>query len=270
MVFKFNDYLGFSEKTELVFDPSWAQGRSVFGGLTAAVALEHIERLHSPQDQQLRSVQVNFCGPTVTDHPTTFDVIPLSSGRSVTQTMVQLVQDGVVKTQVTAIYAKRRTSDVQVASSTYSIPTDRNTFQPLPYIDKVTPAFIQHLKLVYDSGNFPFTGSDKTVVSGWMQFSDLDVHNDAELSNSALLALIDAWPPALLSLLKKPSPASSIGWNVEFIQPNIKISAREELYYRCEIREACDGYGHTEAYIYNSSGELIALSRQLVGVYDQR
>ena len=266
----FSQYQEIAEQAELTFDASWAQGRSVFGGLSAAVVLAHIEAHHAPEDQQLRSVQVNFCGPTVTEENCDLKVDILSQGRSVTQINGQLIQDGQVKTQLVVMYAKRRQSSVSVDTETFEIPQERAKFKPLPYIDGVTPAFIQHLSLVFSNNNFPFSGSSNTRVSGWMQFRDTAVHQPGPLTNSALVALIDAWPPVLLSLLKKPAPASSIAWNIEFIQPEIHVEATDELYYQCDIEEASDGYGHTEARVFANDGTLLALSRQVVGVYDQR
>lgn len=266
----FAHYQQLAEQSHLEFDATWAQGRSVFGGLSAAVVLEHIERHHAPEDQQLRSVHVNFCGPTVTEETCELRVQPLSGGRSVTQITGQLIQDGQVKTQLVVMYAKRRQSSVAVPSTALDISENRDQFKPLPYIEGVTPVFIQHLSLVFSNNNFPFTGSTNTQVTGWTQFRDTSVHQQDQLSNSALLALIDAWPPVLLSLLKKPAPASSISWNIEFIQPDINVAATDELYYQCDIQEASDGYGHTEARIYTAAGQLLAFSRQVVGVYDQK
>jgi acyl-CoA thioesterase len=40
------------------------------------------------------------------------------------------------------------------------------------------------------------------------------------------------------------------------------------LYYDAEIKQAHHGYAHTEAKIYNAEGVLLALSRQLIAVYD--
>lgn len=266
----FSHYQELAKQSQLAFDSSWAQGRSVFGGLSAAVVLAHIEAHHAPQGQQLRSVQVNFCGATVTEEDCHLKVEVLSQGRSVTQINGQLIQEGQVKTQLVVVYAKRRQSSVTVDADAIKITEERASYKALPYIEGVTPVFIQHLSLVFSNNNLPFSGSSNPRVTGWAQFRDPSVHQPGLLTNSALLALIDAWPPVLLSLLKKPAPASSISWNIEFIQPEINVDARAELYYQCDIQEASDGYGHTEARIYSENGTLLALSRQLVGVYDQR
>jgi acyl-CoA thioesterase len=48
------------------------------------------------------------------------------------------------------------------------------------------------------------------------------------------------------------------------------IEGKDWLYYEADIREAHGGYAHTEARIFSADGTLLALSRQLVVVYDRR
>jgi acyl-CoA thioesterase len=48
------------------------------------------------------------------------------------------------------------------------------------------------------------------------------------------------------------------------------LTANDWLYYEVDIMEAHGGYAHTTAKIYRADGTLLALSRQLVVVYDKR
>ena len=89
-----------------------------------------------------------------------------------------------------------------------------------------------------------------------------------------MAALIDAWPPTVLQKLKHPSPCASVTWSLEFAQPlamlDEPLKPGSWVYYDAEIKQAHHGYAHTVARIYHPNGELIALSRQLVAVYDKR
>ena len=135
-----------------------------------------------------------------------------------------------------------------------------------PFFQGVAPEFLHYFDLRITEGGLPASGSKQSTLAGWMRFAD----PIGPLNDSAMLALIDAWPPAVLPMLDKPAPSSSITWNVEFIQPRDPLQADDYLFYRCDVVQADFGYAHTEAKIFHPNGQLLALSRQLVGVYDNR
>ena len=99
---------------------------------------------------------------------------------------------------------------------------------------------------------------------GWMRFKK----PPADISDVHLITLIDAWPPTLLQMLKWPAPASTVSWNLEFIHPHKPVAPDEWFAYKAETRQAAEGYGHTEANIWDAAGELVAISRQTVAIFD--
>jgi acyl-CoA thioesterase len=247
-------------------DESWGQGRSVFGGISAAMVLEKLEDEFHLNEKDLRSINVSFCGAVTVNEPCIIQCQMLSEGRSVMHIQGQLIQDGHVKTHVMACYALSRESSVAVNAERITPVKSFKESRLMPFIAGLTPNFVQHVDMAHCSNTFPFSGADTGDIFGWMGFKQPpDAFND-----SAILALIDAWPPTLLSMLKQPAPASSITWSIEFVQPRAELSKDDILYYECLTQQAADGYGHTQAKIYHPNGELIALSRQLVGVYDKR
>jgi len=94
-----------------------------------------------------------------------------------------------------------------------------------------------------------------------------DLSADDEFTTAHLITLIDAWPPAVLPLLSKPAPASSVTWSVSFMQPLPQLASDWWL-YRAEIAQAADGYGQTSAHIWDKDGVLVAISTQTVAVFD--
>ena len=90
---------------------------------------------------------------------------------------------------------------------------------------------------------------------------------DEPLTETHLLALVDAWPPALLPLLNKPTAGSTLTWTIEFVQPLPQASTLEWCKYLAVIEHARDGYGHVAANLWTPGGELIAISRQTVAVF---
>lgn len=246
--------------------PDWAQGRSVFGGLSAALILHKIETLTPLENKQLQSLSVNFCGPLEVETSCEIQYSVLSNGKSITQVQGQLLQNNEVKTHITACFGLTRESSIHVSAPDSQPIATMGQAKPFPYIKGVTPEFIQHLELGLLNKAFPFSGVKTTEVIGWMKFKE----TPSRFSNPALVALIDAWPPAVLPMLNKPAPASSITWNLEFTEPGVTLEKDSPVYYECEVTQAHHGYAHTEAKIFHPNGQLIALSRQLVGVYDMR
>ena len=250
---------------ELTVDDSWGQGRSVFGGLTTAMVLTYIETQIDLKDCDLRTINIHFCGAAIEGELCELTYKILSEGRSVIQVEGQLLQGGAVKTQVIACFSRQRVSAIQLSQPPMQFEKTPQDGMKMPFIKGVAPGFVEYLDTRFTSAAMPYSGSNEAVISGWIRFND----RPEIFSDSAILALIDAWPPAVMPMLSQPAPTSSITWNVEFIQPRDELAADDYLYYHCEVVQADRGYAHTEAKIYHPNGQLLALSRQLVGVYDK-
>mgnify|MGYP006175117917 CR=1 FL=1 len=89
----------------------------------------------------------------------------------------------------------------------------------------------------------------------------------APLTEAHILALVDAWPPALLPHLKRPAPGSTLTWTIEFVQPLLELSTLDWCKYCVTTEHARDGYGHAAAALWSAEGKLIALSRQTVTIF---
>lgn len=260
-----DDYLQQArEADELSIHPGWGQGRTTFGGLSAALIIEKLQQTQA-QDRYLRSLNINFCGPLFTEQPFSLSSSTLSEGKSISQINGQAIQNDKVVTQLVACFGIERQSDINVE------PVIRDLGKPgagnrLNYIKGITPEFVRHVEFSYTRGKFPFSNTKETGLGGWVRFKE----SPAVMTEAHLVALIDAWPPTLLPMLKTPCPCATVSWNLEFIQPMPKLSPGDWIYYEADIKQAHHGYGHTDAKIYNENGQLLALSRQLTTVYDKR
>lgn len=248
-----------------IVDSSWAQGRSVFGGLSAAMLLTHIEENTQFTDRELRSINVQFCAALVTEEDVHLEFEILASGKSITHIQAKLSQSSQIKTIINCCFANERSSNITVEPPTVMVENIKSA-QKFPFIKGIVPNFVQHIDMRMISKNMPFSGSQPQTIKGWMSFEN----HEGKLNDSAIIALIDAWPPATLSLLKSPAPSSSVTWNIEFIHPREELPCGEALYYECDLVQAAAGLAHTEAKVYSSNGSLVALSRQVVATYDKR
>lgn len=248
---------------EMVIPETWAQGRASFGGVVAALVFDQMQR-GVATGRPMRSLQVSFVGPVVPGKPFRIVSELLREGKSASQTLGRIVQGEQTCVVANASFGADRDSSIQVGGH-YPAPSFRSPedSKAIPPIDGVTPAFIQHIEMRWAVGSFPFTGSDSHQMGGWMRFTETpEVVTDAHL-----VALVDAWPPAVLPMLSKPAPASTLSWSLDILHPRPEIQPGEWLMYLATVDQAESGYGHTQAQIWSGSGELVALSRQTVTVF---
>src|SRR5690554_7548564 len=80
---KFDEYLQqASDSNHLTIDSGWAQGTTTFGGLSAALLLQHLQSKFE-LDNVLRSLSVNFCGALQTEKSASLDASVLRQGKSI-------------------------------------------------------------------------------------------------------------------------------------------------------------------------------------------
>lgn len=261
----FDDYLEYvTENDSFTIHESWAQGRTTFGGLSAALLAQRI-RSNIDQERNLRAVNVNFSAPLSIESPVKIKLTKLAQGKSLSQVMAQAIQNETICTTVLATFGKDKSSHIIHNSDELTTENGRE-LQNFPYIEGVAPKFIQHINIQIERGDLPFSSSKERELSGWMKFKDgvtkwTDVH---------VLGLIDVWPPTLLQNYRKPGPSSTANWNVDFINSVSDLNLTEDasLYYESRLISAQNGYGQTEARISDKRGKLLAVSRQLVTSYE--
>ncbi len=252
-----------AHKRELSIDKNWAQGRTVYGGLSAALLYKACKAV-VPPSRVMRSMTTNFVGPLLAETPFVITVEVIREGKNVSQVQARAVQNDKISVVSQVCFGDKRTSKISVENTErhgLDLPTKAKF---IPQIPKVTPKFLKHIDLAIDSGGTPFTGKKTSHYYGWMRYKQ----PPKAIHDEHIVGIIDAWPPTLLQMLKWPAPASTISWNLEFIHPHREIKPDDWFAYKAQTRQAADGYGHTEATIWDAHEEVIAISRQTVGIFD--
>ncbi|MEW5250162.1 acyl-CoA thioesterase [Microbulbifer sp. 2201CG32-9] len=243
----------------------WQQGRATFGGLVAAMLYERMAT-QLDSDADLRSLTVSFVAPA---SPGKVDIHTdvLRRGRSVTQVEGRLCQGKVVLAAL-ASFGKPRESSISIASPPAPPMPAPEESQALPYIEGLVPEFTRHFDYRIALGDLPYSNSDSTSFGGWVRFREPCVQTASEpVGVSHLLALIDAWPPAVLPMLKELAPASSLTWTLEFVGPRPRETAGTWWQYLAEVKQAADGYSVIQARLWSAGGQLVAFTRQTVAVF---
>ncbi|WP_137938786.1 thioesterase family protein [Chitinivorax sp. B] len=240
----------------------WMQGRTVYGGIAAALMLEVLFK-QVPADRSPRSLTVSFIGPA---EPGTVTVRTqlYRSGKYVTQAQAWLEQKGdVIATLLVSLGAKRES----LLSKTAEIPPAMKAVDALsdmPFVPGVMPDFVQHLQFRWATDEAPFAGQGIGQIGGWQRLRECGDTFGA----SHILALLDAWPVAALPLFPKPAPFSSLTWTVELLC-DLPMMVPADGWWQFHDRTdfLAEGYAHTQARLWSPSGQPVALSRQTVSIF---
>ncbi|MBV1775057.1 thioesterase family protein [Burkholderiaceae bacterium DAT-1] len=241
-------------------DASWAQGRALFGGLQAALAMKAI-RTHLPDAPPVWSLQTTFIAPIAPGEvEITVDV--LRTGRAASQVEVRLLSEGKPACLVIALLGIERDSAVQVAAPRAPETKPVDAAPSLPFIPGIVPEFTRHYEYRWVDGSLPFSGGKQPSNQIYVRPRDA-----GDVDELAIIAMADAIPPVGLSLMKGPSPASSMTWALEFVQHPAAFPQDGWWLFDAEAISARDGYSSQTASIYAPDGTLVALSRQLVALF---
>lgn len=250
----------------LTIPDTWAQGRTVYGGLTAALIYERMQALvvdDKPNESRpIRYINLSYIGPLLVNKELTIQVELVRAGRSASQLIAYVKQGDKTCVIAQACFGIKRESKINVTDQKKHSMERPKKGSYIPQIPKVVPRFLRHFDVKIQAGRLPFMGGKKDYLHGWMRFKKAN----ESFVDAHLIALIDAWPCTVLQQLKLPAPASTMNWNLEFTQSTIAQPA-QWLAYQATTEHASDGYAYTDANIWNEAGELMALSRQTVGVF---
>ena len=258
----------------------WGQGRATLGGLVAALALSAMRGvLEEPRPP--RSLLSIFTGP-VEPGAVEIEVGRLRRGGSVTHAEARLVQGGEVRYAAFGAFGAGRDSALEVAPPPRPAAPGPDGLDELPFIPGVTPEFTRHVAYRWALGAPVFSGAGRREMGGWCRLRD----GLGAASEERLLALVDAWPAAVLSRIDRPAPASSLTWAIEFVHgagvgagpaeppaagappaPAAGDPGDGWWFYRSETEAAGAGYAHESAALWDPAGRLATLSRQAVAVF---
>lgn len=243
----------------------WGQGRATYGGLVGALLVARAEALCADSERRLRSAAVSFAGP-VEAGPAELTGEVLRAGRSATQILVRIVQNGQARAALIAAFAAPRETQIAIESEARNrrprLPAPE-TLEPLPFFPGVMPSFFAHFDLRPASGAPFFSGSPEPDFGGWMRFAE----PPARFGDRELVALADAWPPSVMPMLTEPAAVSTLAWTFEpvaWAEPGRPDSPEDFWQYNVRTHAADHGYAHTTARIWDAAGSLRALSHQTV------
>jgi acyl-CoA thioesterase len=235
----------------------WMQGRTTYGGLSAALCLE--TALQSfPDLPPLRSAMITFIGPAGGDVRGEAQV--LRQGKSVTYVEADIVGEKGLATRAVFAFGAGRPS---AFNATYTpSPAMPPPEECEPYFnDGPSPSFTQRFESRLAKGGRPVSGSDCHDHFIWVRHRDEDA-----AGMTALIALADMPPPAVLPMLRAPAPVSSMTWAVNILTER-PVTRDGWWLLQSRGENALEGYSSQDMLVWNRDGELVIAGRQSVAIF---
>lgn len=244
-------------------DSEWFQGPGAFGGLLAGSVLRAVQDTVDSDEYRIGSLNLEFLAP-VDDRPAEMSIEVLRRGSSVVNLQARIEQDSEVVTTATATLCRDRDSAIELDDPSPPEVPEPDELESAPD-NPLFPNFAQHFEHRFGVGSPPFTGSDEAVVGGWGRLKEAGEPADA----AHIAALIDIWPPAVLSTVSQPVGAATISWQIVFDGPLPVDGAGADDFYlvAAETRRASGGYAEERARLFDRDGRRLAEALQLVTVF---
>jgi acyl-CoA thioesterase len=238
----------------------WQQGRTTFGGLTAALCLAAVERTWTDLPP-LRSAQFTFVGPA----GGAVEMTPrlLRRGKSSVFAAVELSAGGGLATHAVLSFNAGRESQYSYRARTAPKVPPPGTTEA--FFRSGKPRFTQHFEGFVAGGQKLVSGAETPELVVWVRHRD----PNAMASLPGLIALGDTLPVAAYTMLTAPVPASSITWSVEMVDAAAALRAPGDAWYllRSGGEDVRDGYSVQDMALWAQDGTLIMLARQTVAIF---
>lgn len=234
----------------------WLQGRTLFGGLQAAIALRAMRTL--VPEAPLRSLQTTFVGP-VPGGPVRASARVLRSGKNATHVEARIVDGEATLAVMVAVFGLARDSSVRIVPRQPAASPGNAT--EMRYVPGA-PSFTQHFKARWIAGGLPFSGATEhdNVI-------ELGMRDAGPATEYHVVAMADFIPPIALSFLTERAAAASLNWMLELLADDVSALPLEGWRLDAHLTAAAAGYTHQSLELWGPGGVPVALGRQTMVVF---
>ncbi|MFT3729243.1 MAG: thioesterase family protein [Terricaulis sp.] len=238
----------------------WGQGRTLYGGMTAALAHEAVRRGHENLPA-LRTAQFMFVGPV--SGRLRFSSTLLRRGRSSTIIAADCMNEDGHAMRATFVFGAARES--KVTHNFLRAPD-------VPAPDACAPFRKQSANAQrgfwnnFDSrlaagGRLLEASAAKPEFTVWTRFLDAGGADPT----TALLAMADNLPPAAMVHFPAPAPISTMTWTIDIAHVPQSAEGWSLLWSGSE--ESSEGYSLQNMGMWSEGGDLVAVGRQAVAIF---
>ncbi|MBW8785400.1 MAG: thioesterase family protein [Novosphingobium sp.] len=240
----------------LTIPEDWHQGRTAYGGLSAALALSAARRLE-PEFPPLRSALVSFVGPLYGAVEARARV--LRRGRNATWVSAEVLRGGEVGMTASFVFMRPAESAVLVEQ----LPPPRELTVPddaRPVPTERSPTFLgAHFEVRFA---VPRSETARPEVCWWVRPK---VREGLDPVLSAVLTA-DALPPGVLPLVPRGAPISSMTWQINLLSP--APETRDGWWLLRDVGEFAGHGGSSERMdLWNADGQPVIAGMQSVALF---
>jgi acyl-CoA thioesterase len=242
--------------TELPAD--WLQGRTAYGGLSAALCLHATLQQHSDLPP-LRSAQLCFIGPATGR----LQISPQILRRGKSTVVVNVDLHGEAGLALRAILCFGASRSVTLSHVPHTVPCATAPEDAPPYYSfSPRPQFMAHFDGRLVSGSRPGALGNAPEMGVWLRHKD---HGE-DHALVRLMALADALPPAALVLYEQFIPISTMTWSIDFLHP--EPHTQDGWWLAQTVAESSEaGYSTQGTLISNRAGQPVLLARQNIAIF---
>ncbi len=236
----------------------WLQGRTFYGGLSAALCLEGALKAY-PGLPPLRSAEIAFIGPAEGEVTVTAQV--LRQGKSVTFVNADLSGESGLAARAIFAFGQARASIFNrhfTPAPDLPGPEEAGRFFPP---GSEGPSFARNFDVRLAKGGVPMSSSTQHDHFLWVR------HRDPRATSiAALLALADMPPPAMMPMFPAFARISTMTWGLNFMTDRPET---DDGWWLLESRaeNAAEGYSSQDMFVWNRRGEPVIAGRQSVAIF---
>jgi hypothetical protein len=235
------------------FPDGWQQGRGAFGGLVLATMARAAEAFAASPDRPIRTLTAELCAP-VLPGAAELRVESLRAGSGTHTIAVRLAQGGELAAHAVVVLGRGR----QVELGWSPPKPERPSWRDVPVVPPhdLGPPFARHLEYRPLSGTR--FGGGEARAAGWVRPRDR-----AELRDPAfLIAMADAWWPAIFGLLELPRPMATITFTVDVVGDCAGLDPDAPYFHQSHTLALADGWAPELRTLWGEDGRLLAVNHQ--------
>ncbi|MCW3798718.1 thioesterase family protein [Sphingomonas sp. BN140010] len=235
---------------------SWAQGRTLYGGMTAALAWAATVRT-LPDLPPLRSAQIAFVGPA----SGSLQIVPTLIRRGRSAAFVRTSVTGEAGAAAECLFSCGAPRDSRVAHRSPNAPSVPRPADCGPlFPGGPGPSFARNFEMLLAAGNRPFSGGEPSFTC-WTRYT----RPQGVEPLTAVLALADALPPAAMVSFPEFGIISSMTWTIEV--DALPADADAWFLQQATAEDTGDGYSRQAMTLWDDSGRRLFAARQTVTIF---
>ncbi len=235
----------------------WRQGRTLFGGLSAALAIAAAKKTFTDLPP-LRAAQFAFVGPAAGN----LTIAPriVRAGKSTSFVDVEIRSEAEPALRATLMFGAARRSGHRYDALTMpevAPPDDLADF----FNHAAAPVFSAQFEARLAGGARLVSGAATPAMQIWLRHRDRSAPDDV----ASVIALGDVPPPAAMTMFAGPAPISTATWSLEILKETFLATSWHLIDIVADT--VADGYSSQHATLWDEKGNAVLAMRQCVAVF---